>query len=356
MAHLSPVPRGRPAAALVLALLGASLLAACSAASSGDAVASATPAGSGGGTASSAASSGASGTVRLYTSVTQDTVDAVLAAFRKVNPQVTVEVFRAPTGQLDARMASERRSGSIGADVLWGTDPLSIEAWAAKGIFAAWTPPDAAAIPAAYHTDTFWGTRILNMVIVYRPNGPLAPHDWTDLTDRAGSGRVAIPDPGFAGSAFGALGYFASASGFGMEFYRALKEAGATQVQGIPDVVTGVAEGQFDAGITLDKTARDAIAKGSPISIAWPTSGAIAIYSPIAILNDARNRAAAEELADFVLTPAGQQAIAGTGWQPIRPDVRGGPPIEGKQVSPDWAAIFDREDQLLSDYRAIFGG
>ena len=38
------------------------------------------------------------GTVRLYTSVTQDTVDAVLAAYAEEAPNVTVEVFRAPTG------------------------------------------------------------------------------------------------------------------------------------------------------------------------------------------------------------------------------------------------------------------
>ena len=356
MARLFVVPRGRLAAALPRALVGVSLVAAaCSAAATGSHVPSGAPE-SGATAASSAAPGAASGTVRLYTSVTQDTVDAVLAAYRKVNPNVSVEVFRAPTGQLDARMASEQRQGRIAADILWGTDPLSVEAWAAKGIFATWTPREAAAVPAAYHTTTFWGTRILNMVIVYRPSRPVAPRDWTDLTDPARSGRVAIPDPGFAGSAFGALGYFATTSGLGMEFYRSLKAAGATQVQGVPDVVTGVAEGQFDAGITLDKTARDAIAKGSPIRIAWPTSGAIAIYSPIAILDGARNRPAAEELANFVLTRAGQQAIAGTGWQPIRSDVSGGPPIDGTQVSPDWAAIFDREQQLLTEYRAIFGG
>ena len=298
----------------------------------------------------------AGGTVRLYTSVTQDTVDAVVAAYRIANPAVSVEVFRAPTGQLDARMAAEQRQGRIAADVLWGTDPLSIEAWAKKGTFSPWTPTDATAVPAAYHTDTFWGTRILNMVIVYRAGLPSPPRDWDDLVRPALAGRVAIPDPGFAGSAFGALGYFASAPGFGIAFYRSLKAGGATQVQAIPDVVTGVAEGQFDAGITLDKTARDAIAKGSPIRIAWPASGAIAIYSPIAVLHDAANPSAAADLASFVVSAAGQRAIAGTGWQPIRGDVTGGPSIDGSQVAPDWGAIFDREEELLAEYRAIFGG
>ena len=297
-----------------------------------------------------------SGTIHLYTSVTQDTVDAVLAEYAKAFPDVVVETFRAPTGQLDARIASERRAGTIGADVLWGTDPLSVEAYAADRLFRSWTPAEAAAVPAAYHTATFWGTRILNMVIVVRDDLTPAPDDWTDLTDAAYRGSVAIPDPGFAGSAFGALGYFATAPAYGMDYYRQLKANGAVQVEAIPEVLTDVAEGAYAAGMTLDKIARDAIARGSPVKIVWPASGAIAMYSPIAVFADARNPAAAESFANFVLGTSGQTAIASTGWQPIRADVTGGPAVEGPQVAPDWEAVFQQQELLLEQYRSIFGG
>ncbi|HKZ92156.1 MAG TPA: hypothetical protein VJZ50_08445, partial [Candidatus Limnocylindrales bacterium] len=40
------------------------------------------------------------GQVTVYTSVTQDTVDAVLAALAEQRPGLAVEVFRAPTGEL----------------------------------------------------------------------------------------------------------------------------------------------------------------------------------------------------------------------------------------------------------------
>jgi iron(III) transport system substrate-binding protein len=304
----------------------------------------------------SAPASSLAGTLHLYTSVTQDTVDAVLAAYRKAAPGVQVDVFRAPTGQLDARIAGELRSGGVGADVVWGTDPLSIEAWAAKGLFEPWTPTDATAVPAAYHSDTFWGTRLLDMVIVHQPGLAPAPTDWHDLADAALSGAVAIPDPGFAGSAFAALGYFATADGYGMDFYRALKANGATQVQSVTDIVSGVADGRFKAGITLAKLARDAVAKGSPLEIAWPTSGAIAIYSPIAIITGTRNPAAADSFASFVLSRDGQAAIASTGWRPVRSDVTAGPAPGGPEVAPDWSVLFSRQDELLAAYRSIFGG
>ncbi len=296
------------------------------------------------------------GTVHLYTSVTQDTVDAVLAAYRQAHPDVTVDVFRAPTGELDARIASEERSGGIAADVLWGTDPLSVEAYASRDLFRAWTPANAKAVPAAYRTDTFWGTRILDMVIVYNADLETPPTDWSDLRAPAFADSVAIPDPAFAGSALGALGYFASADGYGMDYYRALKANGATQVQAIAEVVTDVAQGQFSAGITLAKVARDAAAKGSPVKIAWPSSGAIAIYSPIAVFREAPNPSPAESFVDFVLGPEAQAAIAGTGWQPVRSGVSGGPEIGGSQVAPDWKALFDRQEALLTEYRTIFGG
>jgi iron(III) transport system substrate-binding protein len=330
----------------ILLVVVALVLAACRSGSGGapSATVSATPTGP------------PSGTLRLYTSVTQDTVDAVLAAYRTAAPGVQVDVFRAPTGQLDARIASELRSGGVGADVLWGTDPLSIEAWAAKGLFEPWTPADAAVVPPAYHTDTFWGTRILDMVIVRQPGLAQPPTDWHDLADPSLSGAVAIPDPGFAGSAFAALGYFATAAGYGMDYYRALKANGASQVQSVTDIVSGVASGQFKAGITLAKLARDAIAKGSPLEIAWPASGAIAIYSPIAIIQGTRSPTLAASFASFVLSRDGQAAIASTGWQPIRRDVTGGPSVGGPEVAPDWSVLFSREDELLAAYRAIFGG
>lgn len=343
----APARLRRAPVARALALLAAGLLLTACTTVSGD-VPSVTDPGS--------AAATPSGTLRLYSSVTQDTIDAVIAAYNQRYPGVDVEVFRAPTGQLDGRIAGELRSGGVHADVLWATDPLSVQSYAARDLFAAWTPAEATSVPEQDRSDTFWGTRLLNLVIVHAPGMANPPVDWADLADAALAGRVAIPDPGFAGSAFGALGYFASADGYGVDYYRALKANGALQVPSVTDTLNGVAEGQFLAGITLDKSARDAIAAGSPLQMTWPASGAIAIYSPVAVWKDAANPVAARSFVDFVLSRTGQAAIAATGWQPIRSDVTGGPPVGGAQVSPDWAALFDHQEELLAEYRSIFGG
>jgi len=295
------------------------------------------------------------GTIRLYTSVTQATVDAVLAGYAEAHLGVTVEVFRAPTGELAARIAAELRDGRILGDVLWLTDPLSIQAYEAQDLLRTWEPAEAAGIAPAYRGETYWGTRFLNMVIVRGSDVAPGPLTWDDLADPAFRDAVAIPDPGFAGSAFGALGYFALSSTAGLDFYAALKANGAVQVKTPDEVTAGVAEGRFKIGMTLDNSARTAATKGSPVALEWPADGAIAMYSPIGVVDATANAPAAQSFVEFVLSDPGQVAIAGTGWQPIRASA-GGPPAEGPQVYPDWAGAFGRQAELLDGYRAIFGG
>jgi iron(III) transport system substrate-binding protein len=76
------------------------------------------------------------GTLRIYTTVTQATVDSVVEGFSERYPDVDVEVFRAPTGELTARIAAEQREGGMRADVLWLTDPLSMQQYAGDGLLA----------------------------------------------------------------------------------------------------------------------------------------------------------------------------------------------------------------------------
>jgi len=331
------VPHQNAVRAIVLLSIAALALAACA-----------------GTTAPTSPSPDPGSTIRLYTSVTQGTVDAVVGAYGSAQPDVTIEVFRAPTAELAARIAADLRSGGLQADVLWLTDPLSIAAYADQDLLLAWDPPSAGGIDPTYRTETFFGTRLLNLVLVAGADADPAPADWSDLTGETYRDAIAFSDPGFAGSSFAALGYFALSADHGMDFYRALRENGATKVQAPDDVTTGVAEGRFSAGITLDNSARTAIDKGSPIRLVWPSSGAIAVYSPIAVVAASPNQETARSFADFTLSNPGQAAIATTGWQPVLPGVVGGPTPGGTQVSPDWAMLFGRQDELLSDFRAIF--
>jgi ABC-type Fe3+ transport system substrate-binding protein len=95
------------------------------------------------------------------------------------------------------------------------------------------------------------------------------------------------------------------------------------------------------------------VEEGSPVTLVWPASGSIALYSPIAVVDKSPSRFA-ETFVEYVLSPEAQTAIAGTGWEPALPGVDW-PDYGGRQTI-DWTEAFNHQEELLADYQAIFGG
>jgi len=291
--------------------------------------------------------------VTLYTCLSDETIQQVIAAFEKGGTGRHVRLFRAPTGQLNARVAADERSGGLRADVLWGCDPLTVQAWVDAGLVGGWTPSDVGAVPAELRTKDYVGAHVLYLVAVHRTDVP-APPAWSDLA--ATGHTVAVPDPGVAASALGALGYFAVAPDYGVGFYQRLRQNGAVQVGTPDDVTTGVAQGVYDIGMTTAQSAYAAKDAGSPVDVVWPEPGAIAIYGPIAIARHSVHSRAAQDFISFVVSEAGQRVIGAAGSYPASRDVPGPTIPDGAPVVfPDWAMIGKDKDAILAEYHQIFG-
>jgi iron(III) transport system substrate-binding protein len=292
--------------------------------------------------------------VVLYTCISDESIQPVIEAFEARDDGGEVDLFRAPTGELNARVAADIRSGGLQADVFWGCDPLTVQALVDQGLVGGWTP-DAEGIPDEFRTGDFVGAHLLYMVAVHRSDVP-APQAWSDLAG-GGYAALAVPDPSVAASALGALGWFAGNSDHGVLFYRDLKAAGAVQV-GTPDeVTTGVAQGIYDAGMTTANSAYAAKDDGSPVEVVWPEPGAVAIYGPVALARDSAGSDVAKSFVSFVVGEEGQGILAESGAYPTRRGVEGPPVPDGAPVvSPDWATIGTDKDAILTEYQQVFGG
>ena len=289
----------------------------------------------------------------VYTCANDAVEQAVVAAYEHGHPDSKVDVFRAPTGQLNARIAADLRGGGIRADVIWACDPLTMHNYDAQGLIRAWTPP--ATPSAAYRTANSIGVDVLYLVAVVHKGVP-PPASWADLAQPQYRGGVAVPSPSFAASALGALGYFAAAPGYGMSYYEKLKANGAKQVNSPDNVLTGVAQGTYRAGFTLANSAYAAQQKGSPIEVVWPAPGAVAIPAPIAVTAKKRPAPQAADFAAFAASPAGQAAIAHAGAYVPTPGLPGPPlPAGSPIVFPDWPAMSADSVTLLARYAKVFG-
>ncbi len=282
--------------------------------------------------------------ITLYTCVNDTTVQPVIAAFKAAHQGTDVQLFRAPTGQLDARVASDVRSGGLKADVIWACDPLTMQDFVTQGLVGGWTPQTE--IPEAMRTPDYVGSAMLYMVAITRKGKP-APANWKDLAD---TGKVAVPDPTVAASALGALAYF------GTDFYAHLRSKGAVQVSTPDDVTTGVAQGLYDAGMTIANSAYAAAKSGSPVTVSWPKPGAVAIYGPVAVSKTTENRQLAQDFTTYLTSSDGQTMIGSSGSYPTLPNIAGPTkPANAATVQPDWQTLASEKAALLKDYATIFG-
>ncbi|MGH8962782.1 MAG: extracellular solute-binding protein [Jatrophihabitantaceae bacterium] len=295
-----------------------------------------------------------SSSMTLYTCASANVEQAVVSAFERAHHGAKVNVFRAPTGQLNARVAADVRSGGIEADVIWACDPLTMHGYDAQGLLRAWTPPNASAIPSADRTPHFVGVDLLYMVLVVH-KGIAAPTTWAELAGSRFRGKVALPSPSFAASALGLLGYFASAPGYGIDYYRKLKDNGAVQVNAPADTLDGVAQGTYSAGVTLANAGYTAQEKGSPIQVAWPRPGGVAIYAPIGLTTKRNHSPLADTFAAFAASRDGQKLMAEQGTY-VTIGGLGGPPIPpaSPTAAPDWPSLFSTYKSVLARYSAIF--
>lgn len=302
----------------------------------------------------SSGSSGSNESLTVYTCVNDETIQPVIDQYEKDHAGTQVKLFRAPTGDLNARIAGDVRSGGLKADVVWACDPLTMQGYVDQGLVGGWTPDGATAVPAQYRTADYVGVALLYVVAVYHDGEP-APQAWTDLANGSYD-KVALPDPAVAASALGALGYFSAAPGVGLDYYTTLHDHGAEQLSTPDDVVAGVAQGTYQAGITIANSAYAAKDGGSPIGVVWPEPGAVAIYGPIAVAHDSADSTPARDFVSYVVSKPGQQLIAKAGSYPTVPGVETPQmPADAPIVVPDWTTIGSDKDALLRDYQQIFG-
>lgn len=286
-------------------------------------------AGDGGGDAGDSATAGggdeaADGGITLYTSEPQEKIDEIVAAFESGNPDVDVEVFRAGTGDLKARIAAELETGEVGADVLLAADAPTFEGYKAEDLLLEYTPADAEALlESVVDPDGYYvGTRLIPTVIAYNTGEVDSPPDsWTDLTDPAYSGQLVMPNPDVSGAAAFNAAVWLLTEGLGEEWIRALGQNDVLVAESNGPTSQAVADGSRPVGVVVDYLVRDLAAQGSPVAVSYPSEGVPYIAQPAAVFASSDNPEGAQAFVDFLVSTEGQTIAVEQNYLPVRSDV-----------------------------------
>ncbi|HEX2928897.1 MAG TPA: ABC transporter substrate-binding protein, partial [Candidatus Binatia bacterium] len=284
--------------------------------------------------------------VLLYTSVPQALATQFADAFMKKRPDVKVEIYRAGSTEVGAKLAAEREVGGIRADLLWLADAPIYYDLRKRGELFAYVSPEAKAIPADLKDPKgfFTAGRLINMIIAVNTQvTPLkdASKSWKDFPD-AGK-KAAMGNPLYSGTNFVTVAAFVKRDGNWSWFERA-RAKGVAVVRGNSEAADALAGKEFGIAMTLDYIVAGLIKKGAPLAIVWPTDGAISVPSPIAIMKNTKNPVGSKAFVDYVLSKEGQEFLVKQEVIPVRGDVappQGQPSANKIKFMPipyEWAA------------------
>ncbi|MDX9970008.1 MAG: ABC transporter substrate-binding protein [Hydrogenophaga sp.] len=257
----------------------------------------------------------------VYTAGPNSLIKELAAGYEKATG-VKVEVFQADTGKVMARLEAE--AANPRADVVISASWDSAIDLHQRGWLLSYQSPNAVKVPALYKGPSYVAQGLSALAIAWNPaSGTPRPQDWSDLAADAFRGKVNMPNPAQSGTALELLSGLQAAHGAGAwKLFGELKANGmnisGANAQALNPVLQGAKAAVFGA---VDYVTFGAQAKGEKVEIIFPASGTVVAARPMMILKSSRAPSDARKFIDYVLSDAGQTAVAKTFLIPARSDV-----------------------------------
>lgn len=258
----------------------------------------------------------------VYTSMKESLIGQLKTAFGAKHPEVKLDYQSAGAGKLMAKIAAERESGKMLADVLWTSEVPDFYQLKAQGVLQPYVPKEIAQLvnPLPDYDGSFTAVRLGTLGIAYNTRLiKQAPKTWTDVQGPAFKGAYGIANPALSGTSFMSVSLLVQKFGWG--YIESLRANGAKMGKGSGQVVDDTASGDLLGSLAVDYITLDKVDKGATLALVYPEE-MLVIPSPIAIIKGSPNTEAAKKFVDFVLSKEGQAIIAGEGTLPARADVQ----------------------------------
>ncbi|MDR2614140.1 MAG: ABC transporter substrate-binding protein [Candidatus Accumulibacter sp.] len=261
----------------------------------------------------------------VYTSMKESMVGGLKTAFMKKYPDIRIDFQSAGAGKLMAKIAAERESGKILADVLWTSEVPDFYQLKDGGLLLQYTPAEIKSLinPLPDYDGSFTAARLGTLGIAYNTrlikDAKDAPKTWDDLKKPVFKGAFGIANPALSGTAYMSVAVISKT--FGWEFFEALRANGAKMGKGSGQVVDDTASGDLVASLAVDYITLDKIDKGATLQLVYPPE-MLVVPSPVAIFKNSPNAEAAKKFVDFLLSKEGQSIIVEDGTLPVRADVK----------------------------------
>ena len=314
-----------------------------------------------------AAGDGPSGRIVIYTSIYEDVIEAMERILAREFPNLEVVFFYGGTGHIQARIAAEETAGRLGADMFMVAEPSYSLELMERGMLHPFKSPETPYLAFDYCPDGYWyPVRICNMVLAFNPERyrrDQIPHSLFDFAnDPRVRGAISMSNPLTSGTAMASV--TALRDRYGYDYFDALGRQNV-MIESGSVALTKLETGECMVIMVLEESVlQRRQLDNSRLEVIYPTDGTIVIPSTVMIVNDDwnanRNIEAAEALANWFLSPAGQNTIV-DGWMH---SVRTGFPrlpydsiptteIKANSMNVNWENVFRQRAEIRERFEEL---
>ncbi|MBR2214372.1 MAG: ABC transporter substrate-binding protein [Selenomonadaceae bacterium] len=258
----------------------------------------------------------------IYTSMKESLIGGIVAGFQQKYPNIAVDYQSAGAGKLMEKIAAERQSGRILADVIWTSEVPDFYQMKEEGLLEPFRPSnfDELVNPFEDYDGSFTAARLGTLgIVINMDKVKTPPISWDDIaTQEAYKNSFGIADPALSGTSFMSIALLEKE--FGWSYIERLQANGAVKSKGSGQVVDLTAAGDLSACLGVDYITASRIDKGAPLVMVYPRE-LLMVPSPIAIFKGSTQMEAAKLFVDYVMTQEAQQKVAESGTVPVRRDV-----------------------------------
>jgi iron(III) transport system substrate-binding protein len=249
---------------------------------------------------------GTEGEVVVYTAAQSTIVQAIGPMFEK-KTGIKVSFVEAGTGEILKRARAEA-ANPLG-DVLWA---LGAEGMAANAdLLDPYTVADDAKIGAIYKKGMAGGritpNNVTPMVIVHNTKllpAAEAPKTWRSLADARWKDQIAYAAADKSGSSYTILATLLTVFGDNDAGWKVVEDImkNAKILPSSSRVPKGVADGEYQAGLTYEDAAMRQVKGGAPVGVIYPQDGTSIPPDGNAILKGAKHPKAARAFMDYAVS------------------------------------------------------
>ena len=257
----------------------------------------------------------------IYTSMKETLIKGIVDGFKKQNPDIDVDYQSAGAGKLMAKIAAERQSGKILADVIWTSEVPDFYKMKEEGILAKYESPvlKETVNPFDDYDGSFHAARLGTLGIVINTDKvKTPPTQWSDLLKPEFTNGFGIANPALSGTSYMSVALLEKQ--FGWEYFDKVKANGGRIGKGSGQVIDDTASGELTACLGVDYITNAKIKKGAHIQMCYPPE-MLVVPSPVAIFKDSKKMDAAKKFVDYLLSKEAQTLVAEQGTIPVREDV-----------------------------------